>query len=179
MKPKGDVAAEPENKTEAPKPAFRPTMKSRTPETTGIAETTDAPKPVFRPTTIKPKGAGTPGKTLETSNPAFRPTADFSVSQPGSRPAFRPQSVTENDHSPATPTNTKFSPAGYKPLKSAARPSFGMKLPPALIAPQQPVADRPETESKQAASAPETPAAPVQPADRPKAAFRPTMKPKK
>ncbi len=175
MKPKGGVAAEPENKTEAQKPAFRPTMKSRTTEAADTGETTDTAKPAFRPT-IKPKRAGEsakPENKAEASDPAFRPAADFSIPQSDSRPAFRPPHTAEGDHIPAAPANTKFSPAGYKPLKSAARPSFGAKLPAALVAPQQPPAEQAPS------PAADTPAASTQPAARPKATFRPTMKPRK
>ncbi len=151
-------------------------------EATDTREITNTPKPAFRPT-IKPKEAGLTAERknkAEASKPAFRPTTDFSISQSGDRPFFSPQHNAEGDYTPAMPANGKFTPAGYRAPKFTARPSFGVKLPAALIDPPLPAADQPQPESKQAESlSPEVPAASVQPADKLKPAFRPTMKPKR
>ncbi len=193
MRPKAAEATDTAKITEAPKPAFRPTMKPKESEATEPENKPSPPKPAFRPTmksrpveTQDSKEAGAevakPANKAETTlKQAFRPSADLKMSRDGNRPVFRPQPAAEEGQSPAVQAaNGKFTPAGYKAPRSEARPSFGVSLPAALVAPPKAGSEHQETEPKQPASpSSEAPTGSAQPVAKPKPAFRPTMKPKK
>ena len=193
MRPKAAEATDTAKITEAPKPAFRPTMKPKESEATEPENKPAPPKPAFRPTmksrpveTQDSKEAGAevakPANKAETTlKQVFRPSADLKMSRDGNRPVFRPQPAAEEGQSPAVQAaNGKFTPAGYKAPRSEARPSFGVSLPAALVAPPKAGSEHQETEPKQPASpSSEAPTGSVQPVAKPKPAFRPTMKPKK
>jgi len=208
MKPKGaaDKPAESSaqetqaSEASAPKPAFRPTMRPKgaadkpaeTPAQETQAGETSAPKPAFRPT-MKPKGAAdkpaeTPAQETQAgetpaSKPAFRPTMKpaSSSTKPTFQPTLKSKPVVEmdEDEEPIVQKLTEnfkphFHPADYKPTAATFRPSF-RKPDVQGVRPIVNVKSVPseEAETKPAVEKNDTTE------DKPRPAFRPTMKPRK